>query len=177
MCQDFVHQFQYQSLFVRRFQSLGFRGFQTVVLFVQYVGMFLQVLCILFVRGFYGLHVGIGSSLRSYVFCQRVLWFGCRRVFSCIVCCCRFWYRKVSLGPFLFLWFYSLCQRVSSGSLYLSVLGVKRLLQVHCFGMSEVSALVLQLEVLVSNDFKVYLTKAFVKKSIRGSQRLRCLFL
>ena len=40
------------------FEVLGVRGFQTVILFVRYVGMFLHVLCILFVRGLYGLHVG-----------------------------------------------------------------------------------------------------------------------
>ena len=57
------------------------------------------------------------------------------------------------------------------------VFGVRRMLQVHCFGVSEVSRLVLQFQVLVSNDFKVYLTKAFVKKSIKGCQRPRCLFL
>ena len=63
------------------FKVLDVRGFQTVVLFIKYVRMFLQILCILFVRGLYGLHVG-GLNFRSYVFCQGLLWFTCRRVSS-----------------------------------------------------------------------------------------------
>ena len=45
-------------MFVRGFPGLDVRGYQTIILFVRDVGMFLQVLCILFIRGLYGLHVG-----------------------------------------------------------------------------------------------------------------------
>ena len=64
------------------FEVLGVRDFQTVILFVRYVGMFLHVLCILFVKGLYGLHVGEFASSPVYFVCQRIVWFTCRRVSS-----------------------------------------------------------------------------------------------
>ena len=93
---------------------------------------------------------------------------------------------------FVVVFVFVVLQFVSEGfcrfSMFVRVLGVRRVLQVHCFGVPEVSRLkcqripvfsdlVLQFGVWVSNDFKAYLTKAFVKKSIKGCQKLSCLFL
>ena len=130
---------------------------------------------------------------RSCVFCQWVLWFECMGVSSCKVCCQRFCIKRflqVLIFFFFFFFFFLVLQFVSEGFfrfwVFVRVLDVRRVLQVHCFGVSEVSrfkcqrissGLVLKFEVWVSNDFKAYLTKAYVKKSIKGCQRLRCLFL
>ena len=92
MCQRIVHQFRYQSLFVREFQSSGVRGFQTVILLVillvKYVGMFLQVLCILFVRGLYGLYV-VGSLQVMCILLEGSMVWVYGGLSSCIpvVCC------------------------------------------------------------------------------------------
>ena len=84
----------------------------------------------------------------------------------------------VSKGFFRSYFFVGL-QFVSEGffrfSVFVRILGVRWLLQVHCFGLSEVSrfkcqrissASVFQFEVWISNDFKVHLKEVFVRASM-----------
>ena len=70
----------------------------------------LQVLCILFVRGFYGLCVGGFLHVMSIFFVRRFCGW---RVSSCTVCLSEFWYQMVSLGPIFC--FYEFIQFLSEG--------------------------------------------------------------
>ena len=174
-------------------QMQGISGFSTtrvkvsevfkLILFVKYVGMFLQVLCILFVRGLYGLHVG--SSLQTMcILSEGSMVWGVGGVFMYSLLS-EVFVSKDFFRSFSFLFVFVVLQFVSDGffrfSMFVRVLGVRRVLQVHCFLSVEVSRfkcqrissdLVLRFGVWVSNDFKAYLIK-----SIKGCQRLRCLFL
>ena len=103
-------------------QGFVVRGFQTISLFVKDVEVFLQVPCILCVRGFYGL--GIGRFLHV----QSVCW--------------KFWYQRFLQILFFFvvvLWVYSLSDGFFRFSIFVRFLGVRTLLQVLWFGVLEVS--------------------------------------
>ena len=105
---------------IRICQGFVVRGFQTVGLFVKDVEVFLQVPCTLCVRGFYGL--GIGRFLHV----QSVCW--------------RFWYQRFLQILFVvILWVYSLSDGFFRFSMLVKVLGVRTLLRVLWFGVSEVS--------------------------------------
>ena len=106
---------------IRICQGFVVRGFQTVSLFVK-DEVFLQVPCTLCVRGFYGL--GIGRFLHV----QSVCW--------------RFWYQRflqILYVVVVVLWVYSLSDGFFRFSVFVKVLGVRTLLCVLWFGVSEVS--------------------------------------
>ena len=105
---------------IRICQGFVVRGFQTVSLFVKDVEVFLQVPCTLCVRGFYGLGVG------RFLHVQSVCW--------------RFWYQRFFQILFVVvLWVYSLSDVFFRFSMLVKVLGVRTLLRVLWFGVSEVS--------------------------------------
>ena len=83
--------------------------------------MFLQVLCILFVRGLYGLYVVGSLQVMCILLEGSMVWvYGGFFMYSLLL---EVFVSKGFFRSFffcLFLVFYSLCQRVSSGSLCLS---------------------------------------------------------
>ena len=170
-----VHEFRYQSLFVRGCQYLDVRGFQTIILFVKDVGMFF--------------------SGPVYFVCQRAVLFMCFRISSgpvyfvrgfqcwrfssCTICLSEVSVSKGFFGYYFFCFCFCGFTVYVRGffrfSMFVRVWGVRRLLQVYCFGVSEVSRLEcqrissglgLQFQVWVSNDFKVYLTEDFCRASV-----------